>query len=214
MLPDIASGASSSASPRAPGRSRDALDAELREHLAAVAAGDRSAMTRFYDASQRIVFALALRVVGERELAEEVALDTYMQVWRSAASFDPARGQVTTWLLTIARSRALDRRRAVAARALRESAWPDELAESAADGRSHVEPAEVVERADLGRSLRTALESLPPAQRRAVELAFLPGLSHPQIAERLCEPLGTVKTRIRLGLLKLREALKELETDS
>jgi RNA polymerase sigma-70 factor (ECF subfamily) len=131
-----------------------------------------------------------------------------MQVWKRAASFDPKRGEVATWLLTIARSRALDRRRAIAARARIEGGPEDRLAELP-DGRGDAAaPAQHVECRD---AVRSALALLPSDQRSVVELAFDGGLTHIEIADRLDQPLGTVKTRIRLGMIKLRELLKSWE---
>jgi RNA polymerase sigma-70 factor (ECF subfamily) len=186
-------------------------DAVLRELVAAIADGDQRAMAELYDSTQRLVFTLARRILGAGDLAEEVTLDTYMQVWRSAPSFDYARGRVSTWLLTIARSRALDRRRSVAARTSREETWSDALADETPDCTCGVDPAHEQSRAERRDTVRAAMGALPELQRRAIELAYFPGLSHTEIAARLGEPLGTVKTRIRLGMIKLRDLLQTLE---
>ncbi|MCC7012472.1 MAG: sigma-70 family RNA polymerase sigma factor [Planctomycetes bacterium] len=192
-------------------RARD--EAHWRELVAAIARGDQGAMAELYDASQRVVFALVLRVLGERESAEEVLLDVYMQVWRRAASFDAERGHVSTWLLTIARSRALDRRRTHLSRARRESPWSDEREAALADRSCTCEPAAAHESEERCSAVRCAILELPDAQRHAIELAFHGDLSHTEIAERLGLPLGTVKTRIRLGLSKLKDQLKGLEDE-
>ena len=188
-------------------------EAALRELIVAVARGDQSAMARLYDAMHRLVFVLARRILGANDHAEEVTLDVFMQVWRSAPSFDADRGRVSTWLLTIARSRALDRRRSLAARALRENAWTDALADDTADCTCGVDPQRMHERDERRDTVRAAIRALPEAQRRAIELAYFPGLSHTQIASRLGEPLGTVKTRIRLGMIKLKDLLQTLEDE-
>jgi RNA polymerase sigma-70 factor (ECF subfamily) len=185
----------------------------LRELLGAVSRGDQQAMAQLYDATHRLVFVLARRILGANDAAEEVMLDVFMQVWRSAPSFDAGRGRVSSWLLTIARSRALDRRRSVAARALREDAWSETLAEQTPDCACGVDPQRAQDRAEQRDTVRAAIGALPEAQRRAIELAYFPGLSHTEIAARLGEPLGTIKTRIRLGMIKLRDLLQALEDE-
>jgi len=189
-------------------------DAALREDLAAVARQDHAALARIYDQMHRVVLALVLRIVPERDLAEEVLLDVFLQVWRSAASFDSSRGEVASWMMTIARSRALDSRRVRASRARLEECWSDELAEATPDCSCGCDP--LASRVDDERQsrVRAAVEALPEAQRRMVSLAFLAGLSHTEIAERTGEPLGTVKTRIRLGMARLRDALRVFEEEA
>jgi RNA polymerase sigma-70 factor (ECF subfamily) len=188
---------------------RAAREAELAELVRRVAGGEQAALARLYDELHRAVHALALRIVGEADLAEEVLLDVFLQVWRSAASFASERGAVSTWVMTIARSRALDRRRARAARSQRERGWNEALDDSLAG--TGVDPSAAREAAERAHSVRAAIAALPEPQRRAIELAFYPGLSHTEIAERLGEPLGTIKTRIRLGMSKLRDTLKGWE---
>ena len=168
-----------------------------------VAQGDESALARLYDASSRLVYGLALRILGEAGAAEEVTLDVYLQVWRQADRFDAARGRASTWLMTMARSRAIDKLRA----------RPQELSESetlevVADTRSEVPgPEQSAALAQQQDQVRKALETLNDEQRQAIELAFFNGLSQSEIALKLNEPLGTIKTRIRNGMLKLRELL-------
>lgn len=191
--------------------SRAQRDLELRRELAAVARGDQLAMARLYDATQRVVFALVVRLVSDRDLAEEVLLDVYMQAWRQSATFDGARGEVMTWLLTIARSRALDRRRSREARTRLQVEWSEAFERSLADCACGCDPLEARAVAERSTSVRDAIAMLPANQRSVVELAFLGELSHSQIAERTGEPLGTVKTRIRLGMIKLRELLASWE---
>lgn len=186
-------------------------DHELRHELAAVARGDQAAMARLYDSTQRVVFTLVVRLVGDRDLADEVLLDTYLQVWQRAPSFDAARGEVMTWLLTIARSRALDRRRSREARTRGQVEWSEALEQRSADCACGCDPLEARAASERCTSVRDAIAELPPAQRQVVELAYLSELSHSAIAARTGQPLGTVKTRIRLGMIKLRELLASWE---
>jgi RNA polymerase sigma-70 factor (ECF subfamily) len=199
--------------PRVPGASaRDGSAAtpsqeELSFLVRAVAAGDHGAMGGLYDATQRFVFTLVARLVRDRSTAEEVTLDVYLQVWRKAASYTSERGKVLAWLLTIARSRALDRSRTERARAVETNV--DERTDLVAP--CGCDPETEPEREERCQLVSKALSALPEAQRRAVELAYFGGLSQSEIGERLGEPLGTVKTRVRLGMIKLREMLRPLE---
>jgi RNA polymerase sigma-70 factor (ECF subfamily) len=156
-----------------------------------------------------------MRIVHQRADAEAVLMATFLQAWRSAAAFDAARGSVLGWLTTIARSRAIDQSRATARRARHEPLGDDEDAASTAE-LSHVEPDPIaaIETDEQRRSINAALATLQPAQRHAIELAFFEGLTHVEVAERLAEPLGTIKTRIRLGMIKLRELLAPLAKES
>lgn len=190
---------------------RSQRDFELREDMAGVSRGDHAAMARLYDRTQRVVFALVVRLIPDRDLAEEVLLDVYLQAWQRASTFDTARGEVMTWLLTIARSRALDRRRSRESRSRLQQEWGEALDQNLTACACGCDPVQAREDKERCVSVRDAIASLPPAQREVVELAFLFDLSHSQIAERTGEPLGTVKTRIRLGLIKLRELLASWE---
>jgi RNA polymerase sigma-70 factor (ECF subfamily) len=167
-----------------------------------MALGDESALAALYEATAAVVHGLVLRIVSDRGTAEEVTADVFHQAWRQAARFDPRRGTAPAWLLTIARTRAIDRLRATADRAVRE---PIELAAGVASAAPGPEDAlGLAQRRDL---VRNALGTLAPDQRQAVELAYFAGLSHTEIAARLNEPLGTVKTRIRLAMARLRNTL-------
>lgn len=170
-----------------------------------VAAGEEAALGQLYDVTSPKVFGLAYRILREREGAEEVTLDVYAQVWREAARYDPARGSAMSWLLAIARTRAIDSLRS--RRSLRELEQPLESAPEPAVGNGDPE-ASAAERARAARA-RRALEQLPAEQRRAIETAFFGGLSHTEAAAVLGIPLGTVKTRIRTGLGTLRRLLQE-----
>jgi RNA polymerase sigma-70 factor (ECF subfamily) len=171
------------------------------EHLVArTAYGDRAAFAVLYDRHAPRVSGLLRQLIPEPAAAEDVLQETFWQVWaRSARAYDPGRSSVTAWLLAIARSRAID-----ALRRRTPSPGTDDLPALPCPGPGPAERAERVEEADR---LHAALHDLPAAQRQAVSLAFLAGLTHPEIAASLGVPLGTVKTRIRLGLLRLRDAL-------
>lgn len=189
------------AAPTAPPKTR-APQRELEALIERAAGGDQDALAAFYDQTKGYAFGLILRVLGDAATAEEVLLDVYMQVWRQAGSFDAGRGGAFAWLTTIARSRALDRLRAGKS----QRRWEVEM-EAAHDFRHAADVEEDAAAAELRRVVRAALAALPPGQREVIELAYYNGLSHSEIGARLGLPLGTVKTRIRLGMVKLRESL-------
>ena len=180
-----------------------ARDQDLISLVQRVATGDQSALATLYDTTNRLVYGLVLRVLGDVSSAEEVLLDVYTQVWRQAASYDTNRGAPLAWLTTIARSRAIDRLR---------SGWQDQRRKESLDilgdaPASAASPEEMTVASERQRFVREALNTLAPEQREVIELAYYSGLSHSEIAAKLNQPLGTVKTRTRLGMMKLREAL-------
>ena len=181
-------------------------DADLVRRMAA---GDEAAVTPLYDRYGPVLYAVAYRITGQRADAEEVVLEGFAQAWRDAGRFEAARGSVAAWLTMIVRSRALDhvrardRRERITHSAARET--PDS-APAMSTGLGL--PSEGVEHGERRRVVEEALSQLSPPQRQAIELAFYEGLSHSEIAERLNEPLGTIKTRVRLGMQKLRDALR------
>jgi RNA polymerase sigma-70 factor (ECF subfamily) len=179
------------------------------EILVAAAAGSDRAAGVLYDRYGQVMYAVAYRIVRDPADAEEVVLDAFAQAWRDAARFEAGRGSVAAWLTVITRSRALDLVRSRARRARLTSAAGVSDPEGA-PGMSGpaAAPDELVSTREREREVRAALDGLSVPQRTAIELAFFEGLSHSEIAERLNEPLGTVKTRVRLGMQKLRESLR------
>ncbi|MFI5625880.1 ECF RNA polymerase sigma factor SigK [Nocardioides sp. NPDC051685] len=170
--------------------------------LAAVAGGDLDAFGRLYDGLAPLVFGVARRVVRDPSRAEEVTQEVFTEVWRQATRFDPARGSVRTWVLTIAHRRAVDTvRSSQASRAREEHVARREPLEVAG-------PEETVVTAAEHEGVRRCLDSLTPLQSQAVRLAYYQGFTYPQVAEMLGRPLSTVKTRMRDGLIRLRDCLE------
>jgi len=168
-----------------------------------MARGDRMALASLYDATSAPVHALVGRIVKDAGMAEEVTGDVYLQAWQQAARYDASRGSALGWLLSIARTRAIDRIRVGAAgRSLQE---PVERAAHVPCSRPG--PEDACSADERRRRVRAALDTLPPEQRTAIELVYSDGLSHTEIAARLEQPLGTIKTRIRLAMTKMRDAL-------
>ncbi|BCS34942.1 hypothetical protein TBR22_A41680 [Luteitalea sp. TBR-22] len=174
--------------------------------LRRIAEGDGAGLAELYDRHGRASFSLALRIVRDQSEAEEVVQDVFVQAWRQAARYESTRGPVVAWLLMMTRSRSIDRLRH------RRGLPPLD-----GDGESVVRnlPDATIPfdwqllGAEQVQAVRTALDDLPLVQRTAIELAFYEGLTHAEVAARLEQPLGTVKTRIRLGLLRLRAAIGE-----
>jgi RNA polymerase sigma-70 factor (ECF subfamily) len=172
--------------------------------LARISRGDREAFGEFYDAYSSLAFGLIRRILRDREAAEEVLQEVFWQIWRDAATFDPRRGGPEAWLVMRAKTRAIDRLRSVRRRDRTFVAPVDESVATRDDGPAE-NPAVVAEDREL---VQTALAQLPEPQRRVIEMAFFEGLTQSEIAIRLREPLGTVKTRARLGLERLRSLLR------
>jgi RNA polymerase sigma-70 factor, ECF subfamily len=183
-----------------------------RELVRRMAAGDESALGTLYDRYSPLLHSVARRIVGDPDDAEEVLEETFWQAWRQAGRYEESRGGLSTWLVMIARSRAVDRVRA--RRRVREERW-DELPEPAADtAGDDVSPLDSAQMDEVRRMVGRAVATLPPEQRQTVELAYFRGLSQSEIAEVTGQPLGTVKTRARLALQKLREALVVLREEA
>jgi len=165
-----------------------------------IAAGDQLALYALYERSHRFVFTLIMRITANRETAEELTIEVFHDVWQRASRYDAANGSVLGWIMNQARSRALDRIR-FDGRKKRTSSGDVPLAEVAADPRA------VIELREQTHLLLAALTALTPNERQAIEMTFFGGLTHAEAAARLNQPLGTVKTRIRSALYKLRETL-------
>jgi RNA polymerase sigma-70 factor (ECF subfamily) len=181
--------------------------------LARMSRGDERALGSFYDRWEGAVRAMVMRVVHDPSEADDVVEEVFWQAWRQAGRFEAGRASGGTWLLTIARSRALDRLRSL--RRSREDAGLDALAASGSDAeiQDMPDPLEATVLSERARVVRESLATLPAEQRSALELAYLEGLSQSEIAERTREPLGTIKTRMRLAMIKLRETLGVLREE-
>ena len=169
--------------------------------------GVEAALSKLYDRYSRTVFGVGLRILGDRSMAEELVQEVFLKVWRSSRTFDPSRGSFSTWLYRVTRSVAVDlyRKRAHRVRPVPEG---DSHIATARD--SSAGPQEVVDESWLSWRVSRALEMLDAAHREVIDLAYFGGLSQREISEQTGVPLGTVKTRIRLGLIRLRELLKEM----
>jgi RNA polymerase sigma-70 factor (ECF subfamily) len=170
------------------------------------AAGDESALGTLYDQTAALVNGLAFRILGDATSAEEVTGDVYLQVWRQAARYDRTRGAPLAWLLVLTRTRAIDRLRARRA--------PPALADTVEPPVAPSDPEDEAAVNERRRIVQGALGRLPPEQRQVIELAYFGGLSQSEIAATVGEPLGTVKTRIRLAMLRLRHALGAVREES
>jgi RNA polymerase sigma-70 factor (ECF subfamily) len=180
----------------------DVLVRLLRE----TAAGDETAFARLYDATSRRIFGLALRILEKPKLAEEAALEAYWTVWQRAGDYDPRRGAPMTWMLTVARSKSIDMLRAGRRRREKEPLALEPAHTLADDAPS---PEAATASAERSARLQAALAKLPAAQRVAIETTYFGGLSYAEAAAVLRAPLGTTKSRIRLGLRALRHQLSE-----
>jgi len=185
---------------------RSAESIELLDQLHRMARNEHGALAKAYDLMGPVVFSLAVRMLRDRPAAEDVTQDIFIQVWRQAGNYDTSRGSPEAWIMMIARTRILDRLRSRSAGVVLKPVgdnlpdspdgedWPDDLAISR----------------ENAVNVRMALSELPGDQKHAIELAFFDGLTHVEISEKLNVPLGTIKTRIRLGLIKIKDRLREL----
>ena len=180
---------------------RVATEAEWVGLVREVAAGDQLALHALYERAHRFVFTLALRITGNRETAEEVTVDVFHDAWRRAAAYNPENGTVLGWIMNQARSRAIDRVRFESRKKRAEPAACPSHFEEATESR------DLLEVEQEGLLLREALGALTVLERQAIETAYFGELTYSETALRLNEPVGTVKTRIRSGLQKLRAAL-------
>ena len=179
------------------------LEQDWANLVRSIAAGDQVALHELYAMAHHLVFTLALRITANRETAEEVTVDVFHDVWRRASGYDAANGSVLGWIMNQARSRAIDRLRFETRKKRSDGGEPEPAPEADPD------PRDLLERLERGESLRTALAVLTADERRAIETTFFGGLTHAEAAVRLNQPLGTIKTRIRSALHKLRHTLTE-----
>jgi RNA polymerase sigma-70 factor, ECF subfamily len=184
---------------------RDPADGELMERLSA---RDPTALESLYDRYSRMVYSLALRIAGQPAVAEEIVQDVFLKLWRSADRYRAERGPLGPWLCTLARNRALDH--------LRLKREKQRRREDSLDGdftmhTSAPNPETLAQQSQQAVRVRESLSELPAAQQRAIELAYFEGMTHSEIAAALAEPLGTVKSWIRSGLLRMRETLVKQE---
>jgi len=178
-----------------------------REMIERIGRGDQSAFSALYDRLSRPLYSLALRMLGDAGDAQDALQDVFLQIWSRAATYNPEQSTVFSWTVLLTRSRVIDRLRS-RKRRLRvvDSATGDEDAD-VADASTMESAADTADKNDEAARVRSILNNLPSEQREAIELAFFGDLTHHEIAARLGEPLGTIKARIRRGLLKLRERL-------
>ena len=165
--------------------------------ILAIRSGSEQAMGELYDLYSSLVYSVALRVLRDAGAAEDILQEVFMQLWRTPSAFDPSRGSLPAWLSVIARNRAIDSLR----RRRPEEDWSDVIVSVEPDLTGDAERNRSIEK------VRDTLNGMPAAQRSALEMAFFDGLTHREIASKIGDPLGTVKTRIRTGLLALRRAL-------
>ena len=179
-----------------------------REMIERIGRGDQSAFSALYDRLSRPLYSLALRMLGDAGDAQDALQDVFLQIWSRAATYNPEQSTVFSWTVLLTRSRVIDRLRA-RKRRLRvvDSATDDEDAD-VADASTMETAADTADKNDEAARVRSVLNNLPSEQREAIELAFFGDLTHHEIAAQLGEPLGTIKARIRRGLLKLRERLR------
>ena len=167
-----------------------------------IATGDQLALHSLYELTHRIVFTLIIRITNSRETAEELTLDVFHDVWRRASTYDPANGSVVGWIMNQARSRAIDRVRYEQRKKRVNDGTKSPVVDSTAE-----DPQSAFHSREQSRLLRNALDSLNCEERQAIEMAFFSELTYREVAANLDEPLGTVKSRIRSGLSKLRSVL-------
>jgi RNA polymerase sigma-70 factor (ECF subfamily) len=179
------------------------VEKEDRELVQRMASKDAAALDTFYKRYNRIAFSLVLRIVGNREDAEDVLTDVFWQVWQQSPRYDSSRGKPIAWLLTIARTRAIDSVRSTN----RQQTRTDELDANTQPAEAPPE-SDIFVLADTRNAVKEALQELPEQQKILLEMAYFQGMSHTEMATALGQPLGTVKDRIRNGMMHLRKRLK------
>ncbi len=180
------------------------LDAEI-ELLRCIGTGDRESFELLYERFSGVLFSTAYRVLNNQEAAEDVLQEVFVQIWEKAPLYDPLRGKPLTWALTLTRNKAIDRLRSTQRRhRLQDDVEKEAQTVEQFDDKNSVDAVEAIEK---GAMVRAGITKLSGDQREAIELAFFSGLTQTEIAERLGEPLGTIKARIRRGMMKLREVI-------
>jgi RNA polymerase sigma-70 factor (ECF subfamily) len=179
------------------------VEQEDQELIQRMGARDANALDAFYSRYHRLAFSLVLRIVNNREDAEDVLTDVFWQVWQQSTRYDSSRGKPVAWLLTISRTRAIDRLRSTG----RQHSQTGELNEQK-DVPAAAAPPDPFVQTDTRQAVQEALQSLPEQQRIPLEMAYFQGMSHTEIAAALGQPLGTVKDRIRTGMMHLKKRLR------
>jgi RNA polymerase sigma-70 factor (ECF subfamily) len=178
--------------------------ADDRALLRAVAARDKEALRQLYARHSAVLFALALKVLSDRAEAEDVLQEAFVQIWKTAGSFDEGRGKPLGWLIMLTRGRAIDRLRSRKTR----THVAESIAKDTSQAAGSTTPADEAQASEAQRTVRNALKSLPSEQRAPIEMAYFGGLTQFEIAQQLSQPLGTVKTRMQNGMMRLREQLE------
>jgi RNA polymerase sigma-70 factor (ECF subfamily) len=178
-----------------------------REMIERIGRGDQGAFSALYDRLSRPLYSLALRMLGDAEDAQDALQDVFLQIWSRAATYNPEQSTVFSWTVLLTRSRVIDRLRARRRRLAVVAGATDDKDADVANASTMESAADTAEKYDEAARVRSVLNNLPSEQREAIELAFFGDLTHHEIAAQLGEPLGTIKARIRRGLLKLRERL-------
>jgi RNA polymerase sigma-70 factor (ECF subfamily) len=186
----------------------DHSDLQDEELMAQLRQRDVGAFETLYDRYGNLVYSVSLRVLGDVQAAEDVVQEVFLRLWRKPHHYDTARGRFVTWLMSVTRNRAIDERRSRGRRQRREALPELEFGDTLASDDSD-DPAAAALLTDERYAIRQALSGLPPEQRQTIELAYFGGFTQQEISDALGQPLGTVKTRIRLGMQKLRVALEE-----
>jgi RNA polymerase sigma-70 factor, ECF subfamily len=182
---------------------QEAMDRDV-ELLRRIAAGDRLSFAEFYDRHATLMFSIACKILHDAGEAEDVLQETFLQIWQKAGSFDPQLGKAVSWVAILVRNKAIDRIRALQRRSrLAEAAGVEQAVQEAGDTAN-----EAIHGREKATLIQSAIGALPAEQRQAIEMAFFSGLTQNEISEKLREPLGTIKARIRRGLLKLRDQLE------
>jgi RNA polymerase sigma-70 factor (ECF subfamily) len=182
---------------------RHAIEESQARLLDRIAARDKSALAELYEQTSAVIYSVAMRMLGSAHDAEDLVQETFVQIWERAGLFDPMMGSPLGWALAITRNRCIDRVRSYKRRAQMIEDAGEEMRAAVEEGNATADLS-----AEEQGTVRSAVLALPADQRQAIELAFFGGLTHQEIAEKLQEPLGTVKARIRRGMLKLRDTLQ------